>query len=229
MRAAWIGLVLAPRQRAALARKVRKRLPRSTPDQQSRFLDVVEEHVDGYRKLALPASQERADRERQMQKVVEAGRAYAQAIAELGPDSGDILQQKQWVEMGRPPTTIPPFGRTVEGARWAGITAAAAERCIAEMRRKRAPGPRADAGLSTLIGDIAYAYGAIFGEPVSPRRSGIFAHVLADVMLACDVRDPRRPSEVVKIGESRLRSILEKRLLPGWDSTDRRDTNLPRK
>jgi hypothetical protein len=213
MRSAYIGRILAPEERSILAAELAGRLPGAV-DRQCHFLDAVEEAIDLYPKLSLPAAEERERREVKLTRLASAGHAFAKAAADLEVDGRSLMAQWQWSVLGRP-SQVPRWGQTADAAKWAEVTANAAERGIADMRRAGRPGPRTNRAVFTLVSDIARSYAAAFCEQPSAARNGIFSEVLTLIWRHCDVRDPDHPSRLIQIGGSRLGTVLGGNWLPG--------------
>ena len=207
MVAAWIGPVLSDKARADLANQMNAILPGS-PEQQRQFLYLAEKEVEIYRKLAAPLQRDLDLLPDKLKRVADSGNAFAAALDALGRDSRRILHQLLFVEMGG--NHIPEYEQIANSAKCARLLAKAAERHLHEPHQKPpGPLPGGDRAVMSLVNNLACHYARIFQKQPSAARDGIFARALAQILDACDVRSPEDKMQPLKIGESRLRSILQ--------------------
>jgi hypothetical protein len=225
-RSAYIGSVFSVADRQSLVAALAERLPGDI-EQQRRFIDAAGEAIDVHRKLTRPAVAEQSEREEKLRRLAKAASEFAEAVEAVARDKDTpfLLRQWQWVELrdGASETSVPHWEQTEAAAKWAQITARAANRGTENARRRRRPGPQPDRALRSLANDIASAYGAIFGERPSAARNGIFARALPTILSAGGVN--------AEVGETWLHSVIDGAPLPGAPPKrgPKRTRNVPKK
>jgi hypothetical protein len=178
-----------------------------TPQQRRRFLVLSEQEISFYWNVLAPLKQERDLAPDQLEAVFEIGEAFAKAIETLKDEIKNILRHRlRGLEGGG----IHDFENVVDAANWARRVAKAAKRELEEQpKNPPGPPPGGDRAVIELVKGIAHHYQQIFKKQPSAAREGTFARALAQVLEACDVRDPRDETKLLEIGESRLGSILK--------------------
>jgi hypothetical protein len=206
MPAAFIGPVLSDAARQQLITELESILPGS-PEQRRSFVLCVEREIDFYRKLTAPLVRSEDLLPEKLRRVDEAGEAFAKAIDALDNTSKIILWQTLVPELERGED----FKRVVDAAKWARMTSRATERYLEQPPLKQTgSGPAAggERGVVLLVHNIAELYRSIFKRTPSASREGVFSRALVQILEACDVRNPQDETMPLRLGETRLRSIL---------------------
>jgi len=139
--------------------------------------------------------------------------AFAQSVEKISGELQDqlILAQE---EIERSPRqekfrSLPNFARTVEAARWARVTARAAEL----MMQKYIPPTQTNAREREqrhTIRELAECYRNVFGKDASSARDGRFAALMAEILAEVHKSRPGAAEALPLPGESRLKTILAK-------------------
>ncbi len=230
-RAEWTSGVLARAEREALGRELSKVLP--YPEEAQRvFLDLVDEAIAEFEALRVPAAQDGVKRKARMTRLAKVAREFAESVADLDEDSGDLVEQSMWAveEKG---AEIPDF-KAVRGAgKLAARVSEGAEQWINHDGPPR--GHNTKAALDGLIGELGRSYLAAFRVRPSPVLNGPFAKSLTPIFKAArlDIRasDPSSKgepaltldedasdtnhSDYVLISRTRLNRIIKTRVVGG--------------
>src|SRR4051794_28893711 len=207
MPGAFFGPFLSDDARRELARELQSILP-GLPEQQKKFLKLAEREIGFYRELTIPLKRSLDLLPDKLKRVAEAGNAFAAAIAGLDSNSKTILHQHLTVEMSD--ESILDFENVVAAAEWARLSAKAANGYLESLSGgPPGPSPGGDRAVVSLVKCIAGHYAKIFRKRPSASRGAIFERALTQILDTCDVRDPEDETRPLKIGETRLRSILQ--------------------
>lgn len=227
MRSAWISDVLTQSGRSNIVKdkaaranleKELKILIPATKEKNAAFFKTICEEIDAYHQISQPNAKDTAERERKLENLVMAGRAFSRAVKSLDQGSKDLLVQAQWSVLGK--SEFPKLACTTNAGLWAETTAKAADNLIRNIKKKRRSGPSQDSAQCSLIAIIAEAYACVFGERASPAREGIFARSINVILKASGILH----DDDDDIGETKLRGILKDR--PNIASAPKRGRKL---
>ena len=154
-------------------------------------------------------------------KNVHAAREFAELVADLDEDSGELVEQSMWAAEGK--GKFAHFHVVRDAGKLADRVAGG---CRHWIERNSQPGPKTVGAMNGLIGDLGQAYLTAFGERPSASPNGVFAKSLTEICRAAALpvrfsEPDQKPSRddtddaVEVIGKTRLERIIKSRVIGG--------------